>query len=143
MGRQLVLIFNKKSSYQKWYEQNKQELSQKRKQRYSEDAEYRQRAVEGSRRYRRGERTPPTPADAPISFTEAAERIGIGTSTLRDWRRKELFPEPVHHTWGLWFTENQVSLLTRIKELFQVYRMHPSKKDRLKELRDFIRANWG
>jgi MerR HTH family regulatory protein len=143
MGRQLVLIFNKKSSYQKWYEQNKQELSQKRKQRYSEDAEYRQRAVEASRRYRRGEGTAPPPANAPISLAEALKRLDVKASTLRDWRRQGWFPQPKRYQGRIWFTEKQLGLLQRVKELFQVYRMHPSKKDRLKELRDFIRANWG
>ncbi|MBV9342704.1 MAG: MerR family transcriptional regulator [Acidobacteria bacterium] len=55
-------------------------------------------------------------ADAPISVAEAAERIGIGISTLHEWRRKKLFPEPKHHNRGLWFTDNQVSLLEELKE---------------------------
>jgi MerR HTH family regulatory protein len=140
-----MLIFkNTKSTYQQWYQQNKQRLSEKRKKLYADNPEYRERAMEASKRYRRGERTLPIPADTEISFAQAADRLGIGTSTLREWRRKKLFPEPKHHNRGLWFTENQVSLLNKLKDFFKVYRMRPwkIKRDRLKELREFIGTNW-
>ena len=49
----LVLKLKKpKSSHQKWYEKNKQRLSEKRKKRYAEDPEYRSRAIEASRKRR-------------------------------------------------------------------------------------------
>ncbi len=141
----MLILTRKKSSYKKWYEQHKEQISAKRKTLYAENAEYRKRAVEASRKSRRGERTPPVPVDAPIPFAEAAESLGIGKSTLREWRRKKLFPEPKHHNRGLWFTQNQVSLLKGLKAFFQKYRMSPwkIKQDRLKEVRAFISANWG
>jgi hypothetical protein len=131
-------------SNQSWYQQNKQRLSDKRKKLYATNAEYRERALEASRRSRRGERTPPTPADAQISLAQAAERLGIGVSTLHEWRRKQLFPEPKHHNRGLWFTENQVSLLKELKGFFRVYRMRAwkIKQARLNELRAFLLTNW-
>jgi hypothetical protein len=111
----MALILKKKESgFRNWYEKRKQRLSEKRKKLYAENPEYRQRALEASRRYRRGERTLPTPADAPISFAQAAELTGIGVSTLHEWRRKKLFPEPKHNNRGLWFTEKQVLLLKNI-----------------------------
>lgn len=135
-----MLVFKKSS----WYEKNKERLSQRRKKLYAENLAYRERALQASRRYRRGERTPPVPADAPISFVQAAERLAIGASTLREWRTKKLFPEPKHHCRGLWFTENQVSLLKELKAFFQKYRMRPGKikQDRLEEVKASISANW-
>jgi len=139
-----MLTFEKKSAYEKWYQKNKQRLSDKRKKQYAENAEYRQRALEASRRYRSGERTPRVPANAPISLAQAAERLDVGASTLREWRRMKYFPEPKHHNRALWFTEKQVSLLKSLRDFFQKYRMrHPKvKEQRLREVRAFICANW-
>jgi hypothetical protein len=55
----MALILKKQSTFGKWYEKHKQRLSEKRKKRYAQDPEYRQRALEASRRHRRGERTVP------------------------------------------------------------------------------------
>ncbi len=41
-----------KSNYEKWYEKNKQKLSEKRKKLYAENPEYREQRLEASRRYR-------------------------------------------------------------------------------------------
>jgi transposase-like protein len=151
-----MLIIKKpepKSTAGDWYQENKERLSQKRKKLYAENPEYSQRALEASRRYRRGERTPSMPADAPISISEAADRLGIGTSTLREWRRKEVFkqkllPEPKYYKGGVWFTEKQIELLRLLqiellrllKEFFRKYKMRPSKMTQpiLAELRSSI-----
>jgi hypothetical protein len=141
----MALILKKTNSrFSEWYQHNKQLLSEKRKKLYAEDPEYRQRALEASRRYRRGERTLPTPADAPISFALAAERVGMSISTLHEWRGKKYFPDPKHHNRGLWFTEKQVLLLKNLKEFFRKYGKRPwkMKQGPLKELLASICANW-
>jgi hypothetical protein len=125
----MLILPKKKTSYLRWYEQNKQRLSEERKKKYSEDAEYRQRVIGASKRRRSGEQTPtlpPVPPDAPISLAVAADRLGIGRSTLREWRAKKYFPEPKRHNRGLWFTEKQVELLRPIKEFFKKYKMRCS-----------------
>jgi len=138
--RQGMLIFKKQTKSQKWYQQHKQELSEKRKKLYADNPEYRKQRIEASRKYRRGERTPAVPTDAPISFSEAAKRVGIGASTLREWRRKKLFPEPKHRKGHLFFTENQVSLLREIKHVVRIYRMRwTMRQEELKKLDVFQR----
>ena len=134
-----------KPSYRgNWYQQNKQRLSEKRKKLYAENPEYREQRREASRRYRRGERTHHTPADTPIPLAEAAKRVGVGVSTIREWRRKKLFPEPTRHNRGFFFTENQVSLLKELKVVSRKYRMRPSKikEERLQEVRALMSASW-
>jgi hypothetical protein len=143
----MALILKKKESgYRNWYEKNKQGLSAKRKKRYAEDSEYRQRQLERSRRRRSGELTPMTPPeDAPISFAEAAERIGIDPSTLHHYRKKKYFPEPKRHNGRrLWFSEAQLVLLKNLKDFFRVHRKKAWKVKlaRLKEVKDSIFANW-
>ena len=142
----MALIFKKKESgFRNWYEKNKQRLSEKRKKLYAEDFEYRQRALERSKRRRRGESTLPSPGDAQISFAQAAERTGISVSTLHEWWSKEYFPEPKHYNGRrLWFSEKQVLLLTELKEVIRVYgrRRGKVKRDRYKEVIASIKANW-
>jgi hypothetical protein len=135
----------KESTYSLWYKPNKERVSAKRKKRYAEDPEYRQCCLEASRRYRRGERslTGP-PSNAPISFAQAAERIGRSRSALDEWRRKKLFPEPKRHNGRLWFTEQQVLLLMKLKEVIRMYgnRRGKVKQHQLNEAGKFIHANW-
>ena len=140
----MALILKKQSTFGKWYEKHKQRLSEKRKKQYAEDPEYRQRQLESSKRYRRGERTLPTPPGAPISFAQAAERTGRGVSTLHEWRRKKLFPEPKHHNRGLWFSEKQVLLLKKLKEFFRANGRKPRhiKLERLKAVVASVCADW-
>ena len=119
----------------------------KRKKRYHENSEYRQRVIEASRRRRSGEQTPPAPPvppDAPISFAQAAGRLGIGTSTLREWRRMKYFPEPKRHNRAHWFTEHQISLLMKLKEFLGKYKMRltTTKREEWKQLRAFIWTHW-
>jgi hypothetical protein len=144
----MALIAKKeKSNYNSsWREKNKERLSAERKTRYAEDSEYRQRVREASRRRRRGEVALTTPpADAPVSFGEAAKGIGIHISTLHHYRRKKYFPEPKHHNGRrLWFSEKQVLLLKTLKDFFRGYRRKAwsVKLARLKEVIAYISANW-
>jgi hypothetical protein len=143
-GGNMALILKKESTSNNWYEKNKQRLSEKRKKLYAENTEYRQRTLEANRKRRRGEPTLLILADAPISFSQAAEQTGISVSTLQDWRRKHYFPEPKHHCSGLWFGEKQVFLLKNLKEFFRVYGKRPwkVKQDQLKEVVASICADW-
>jgi hypothetical protein len=133
----------KQTSFRRWYKANNERLSQERKRRYAEDPEYRERALEASRRYRRGERSLRRPPDnATISFAQAAERIGISVSSLHSWRRQKLFPEPKHHSGRLWLSENQVCLLEDLKEKVHGRRRWYMKTDRFKEMIAYVRDNW-
>jgi hypothetical protein len=139
----LILKNEKSSYYNSWYKKNQQRLSEKRKKLYKEKPEYRQQALERSQRRRRGEVTLTTPpADAPISFEEAAKHIGVGKSTLDDWRSKKYFPEPKHYNGRrLWFTEKQVLLLKELKDRVYGKRRWYMKFDRFKEVIAYM-FNW-
>lgn len=139
-----LILPKKESSFHNWYQKNKERLSAKRKKRYAEDPEYRQRALEASRRRSRGDRSLITPPEDAISVAQAAERAGVSVSTLHEWRRKGHFPEPKHHHGRLWFNEQQVLLLLKLKEVIRRYgkRRGKVKWDRLNEVMAFISANW-
>jgi len=140
-----MLSFQEKLSYeQQWYQKHKKRLSAKRKKLYVENTEYRQKAQERSMQYRNGERTPTIPADAPISMAAAAACIGVGKSTLRDWRRSKYYPEPKRYKGRLWFTQNQLSLLRELKRVLRLYKMRPlkMKQEKLKEVCELISSSW-
>jgi predicted DNA-binding transcriptional regulator AlpA len=138
----MALILKKESAFQRWYKKNKQDLSEKRKKQYADDPEYRKRALEASRKRRRGESTLTTPPDALICFAEAAERIGISISALYEWRRKKFFPEPKHYDGALWFTDTQVLLLKDLKDRVYGKRRRYMKLDRFEEVIAYMFANW-
>ena len=48
-----------------------------------------------------------------VSFIEAADDVGVTVWVLREWRRKNYFPEPHRRDGRLWFTPSQVQLLRR------------------------------
>jgi hypothetical protein len=145
----MLVIKKKKSTYQKdWYQKNKERIAEKRKKKYADDPEYREQRVEASRRYRRGERTPPgraAPPDAPISFKQAAKQLGRKRSTLQEWCRLTYFPTPKLHKGAYWLTEHQVTLLEKLKECLDMYGKVRGQINyaRMKEVRAFIFANWG
>jgi len=144
VSRVALILKKKESSFRKWYQQNKERLSQERKQRYAQDSEYRQRAVEASRRRRRGESIPTMPPSvAPISLKEAAERIGVGVSTLSSWRTKQYFPAPTLHSGRLWFAERQVCLLRDLKEKMHGRHRWYMKTDRFTEVIAHVRDKCG
>jgi hypothetical protein len=139
----VLVLKNTKPAFRDWYQQNKQQLSEKRKSRYAEDADYRQRVKEASKRNR--ESGPlPTPVGH-LFFSQAADRLDITVARLREWRSKDYFPEPLQQNGRLWFSENQIGLL---KELQQFFVLHGKrtwrtyKKQLLRELVEHIHASW-
>ena len=129
--------------YKPWYEENKKRLSEKRKNRYAADAEFRERCLERSRKRAQAIAQPVTDG-CTISFEAAPERIGITIGVLRDWRRKHYFPDPTGRSGRLWFTEDQITLLRKLKtSWYQIaFTSRHRKWERLKDLREFIYANW-
>ena len=142
----MALIFEKTkpkgAEFRKWYQQNKERLSAKRKKLYAENPEYRQRALEASKKH--GDTEASSMLDGHVFFTQAAQDVDITISTLREWRNKHYFPEPRHHNGRLWFTEHQVFLLKSLKKFFQVNgkKTWKSNKYALKDLVESVCAKW-
>ena len=118
----MTVIFNQRqeaSSFGEWYQKNRERISEQRKKLYAENPEYRERKLAASKQYREtGSSAQPTPSGC-FSLEETAEEVGIAVATLRDWRRKKLFPEPLYQKGCLWFRPHQVLLLKQIREFFR------------------------
>lgn len=130
-------------SWDAWYAKNKARLSVKRAKRYKEDAQYRQAALDRSRAQREIKKVPVTDAHT-VAFTEAAQALGITVWVLREWRRKDYFPEPYHRDGRLWFSPPQVQALQRLQEFFEEHgaRVTDALRPQLENVVELIYSNW-
>lgn len=134
-----------KTAYQRWYEKNKDKLSEKRKKRYREDPEYRQGYLDRKAKQTEALRAEPVDPKYTHNFTEAAEALGVTLWTLRSWRSKDLIPEPHVHNKGLYFTTAQVGLLTRLRDFYKKVGkpvLTEAEQNEVEQISDLIRANW-
>lgn len=132
------------SSFSKWYEGNKDKLSQQRKERYRTDPEYRQKVIQRSLEHRMAKRGDEIPPGYEHHMAGAAEIIGVTIWSLREWRKKNYFPEPLEFKGRRWFTGNQLQLLIRLRQFFDQrgVRTRAADKADLSDLVDLIYGNW-
>ena len=79
-----------------------------------------------------------------VAFTEAADDVGVTVWVLREWRRKNYFPEPHRRDGRLWFTSSQVQLLRKLGQFFVQHgaRVTASLKPQLENVVSLTYANW-
>jgi hypothetical protein len=130
-------------SWDNWYAKNKSRLSEKRAKRYREDAAYREAALERSRKQRESKKSPMT-GPYTVSFNDAAQGLGVTVWVLREWRRKNYFPEPIRRDGRLWFSHKQVQLLRHVQQFFLQYgsRLAESNRGELDDITGLVYANW-
>lgn len=134
-------------SWDAWYAKNKARLSEKRAKRYREDATYRAAALERSRLQRDSKKPAPVSEETdlyPVSFTDAADDVGVTVWVLREWRRKNYFPEPHRRNGRLWFSVGQVQQLRTLQQFFEKHgaRVTEAIRPELENLISLIYANW-
>lgn len=132
------------ATFKDWYAVNKVPLSEKRAKRYKEDPEYRAAVIARSaaaRALQRGQATPPGYAH---HMADTAEALGITIWTLREWRKKNYFPEPLEYKSRMWFTQAQIGLLNNLKSFFsrKGNRISKANKPALDDLVSLIYSNW-
>lgn len=131
-------------SWDAWYAKNKKRLAEKRAKRYREDVQYREAALERSRAQREHKVKVPVQYEHSVSFTEAAERLGVSVWVLREWRRKNYFPEPHRRDGRMWFTPSQVAGLDYVADHFRQWGARGADKHKkaLEGLVELVYANW-
>lgn len=130
-------------SWDEWYSKNRTRLSEKRARRYREDAAYRQAALDRSRQQRMTKKVPITDAHT-VSFNDAAQELGVTVWVLREWRRKNYFPEPYRRDGRMWFSTPQVEWLQLLKKFFDKHgtRVVGMNRQGLEDLVGLLYANW-
>lgn len=126
-----------------WYEKNKKRLAEKKKKRYADDAEYRN-AIKARSREQRKEKTPVDDNGFNVSFSMASELVGVGVWSLREWRRKNYFPEPVVRQSRYWFNSHQIDLLRKLADFFAVHgiRTKRNSADKLNDICQYVHNHW-
>ena len=130
-------------SWSTWYANNKERLSEKRAKRYAEDPEYREAALNRSRHQREVKKEPVTDGFT-VSFNDMARALDVSVWVLREWRRKNYFPEPFRREGRLWFKPAHIPLLQSLHTFFLDHgiRVGESKRRALDETVQLIWANW-
>lgn len=107
-----------KTAFAKWYSkpENKQALADKRKKKYAEDPEYRERVRSGAKRTTLSKKTDHAPEGYDFDQTEACTRLKVYGADLKRWRDRNWVPAPVKSGRKLLFTEKQLGLLEELAE---------------------------
>lgn len=128
--------------YKRWYDKNKKTLSARRKARYHNDPQYRQKALDNRRKSL--PKSDPLPEGYVHTFSDAADMLDVSIWKLREWRRKNYYPEPLEHGRALYFTQAQVELLGKLRNFLSTagMRMTDEAKNHLDVLTNLIHANW-
>jgi hypothetical protein len=131
-----------KFSYSEWYAKNKERLLAKKKKLYEENPTYRNAIKNRSKNQRKRVEVPHD--EFTLSMQEVSDRVGVSIWTLREWRRKNYFPEPLHRLGRLWFSHTQAQWLERLNEFFISKGMRTRNADRkeLDQLVEMIYAHW-
>jgi len=151
-----------RTEYNKRYQrENREELLAKRRQRYREDAGYREDCKRRAREYRERypERTKRTVGakktvrprvrlvphitvngeDIPLMLSiEVAKRIGVDNSTIGHWHKTGKVPLPVMDGKIRWYSPHQVELLRRLGAIGNDGGASQERKEILEE----INASW-
>jgi hypothetical protein len=130
-------------SWDAWYEKNKTRLAEKRAKRYREDPSYRKAALERSRHQRTIKKEPVTDGHT-VGFNDAAYELNVTVWVLREWRKKNYYPEPYHREGRLWFSPHQVQLLRQLQQFFDQHgsRVSDAIRTNLDDTVSLIYSNW-
>jgi hypothetical protein len=127
-----------------WYEANKDKLSQKRKEQYANDPEYRAKVLARSEAFRLARRGVSSLPGYEFNMQQAADQVGVTLWTLREWRKKNYFPEPLEYQGKLMFNASQIELLQGLRKFFDDHGVRTSAANRpaLEDLTSLVYANW-
>lgn len=131
-------------AYSRWYERNKEALSEKRKKRYREDPEYRAACLARKALQTKEQTSEPVPEQYVMNLTDTAEALDVSLWKLRSWREKGYYPEPYTHARGVYFTTAQFNAVASLRDFFDENAgvMTEDVSLKLQGLTDLIRANW-
>lgn len=131
--------------YAGWYKDNKERLAKKRAARYQNDPAYREKIIANAAKARMKKRGVVIPEGYSYHMVDAAEILGVTIWQLREWRKKNWFPEPMENGGRLWFTANQITLLQGLRDFLNAHgnRVTQAIAPDLENAVNLLFANWG
>ena len=131
-------VLDSSNYFSKWYQKNKPKLAAKRRTLYETDKSYREKAIARASA-RRAAKREVQPAGYVVTVVMAADALDVSLDALRDWRKREYYPEPLKCGNRFWFTENQLKLLHKLRLFLKGGRRFHGA---LKSLTDSIFDSW-
>jgi hypothetical protein len=131
-------------AYQKWYERNRIAFNQRRRVRYANDADYRERVVNNTRKARSTRQTSPQVSRTFLYIGEAAKEIGRDVQTIRAWEYRGLIPRSVNTRGFRVYSTHQVQLLKELAEFLSTFVRGNEEqfKAQLEEVRNRLHNHW-
>lgn len=144
---------HRRMAFNKWYSDNRDEFNEKRRQKYADNEELRQKAIENAREYRKSRKAKTAAEVEPVrrcfdngksymcyTVTDLSALCGVNTLTLKNWEKKDLIPYPDSGNVHRYYTEGQKDL---VLEFAAWKKDNPMKKgEELTKRVDYIAANW-
>ena len=112
-----------KAKNRRWYHRNKEEYNARRRERYANDPELRQKARERAKKQKRTASTRTLKRELNGKLVDVfttgqiAHAIGLTPQTVRNWVREGLVPDSVFEDKHLLFTKVQSNMIIKLKSV--------------------------
>ena len=129
-----------KFNWDAWYAGNKERLSQKRKDRYKNDPEYREKVTALSKKYRASLPPKPRKKSDKMTIPQLCEKAGCSFHTFRKYQQLGWIPKC---TKAFTFTDTHVELLADlINKANETLYLRKNRLEVLQPYIDAIAKNW-
>lgn len=126
-------VVREPKTFKMWYTVNKDKLSEKRKQLYHSDPEYRKKNNETSAKWRKEHPAPSRAGESRFKkykgatievfrITAVAEMIGRSDQTIRGWEADGVIPKPLIESAHRYYTKKQIMLMRELAEIIDLVR---------------------
>jgi hypothetical protein len=142
-----------RANWHRWYQNNKKTHNAKRKQRYAEDPQFREKVLEAQKELR--SRAPKAEADGRqfrkikgkevevFRIGHVARVIERDIQVIRLWEREEKIPKPSIPGGHRYYTATQVELLKEFAQLMTEVRYEPKvRQDLITKKTEELKQNW-
>lgn len=137
-----------RKKFGRWYDKNRDDHNAKRRAKYKDSAEVREKARANAKRTR--ERGPGTVSTKAVyvdgtylySPSAVAEKIGRSTETLRTWKRNGWVPAHTHGRGRPMYTMAQIRLLRKLARAVEKFRYHKEYEVRIQYVAKQIAGEW-
>lgn len=140
-----------KKKFRNWYTQNREDYNAKRREKYSQDKELREKARKNARKQRQKTESPDTgPVLRTVSgrtlkvyrVSAAGAFIGRSPETIRTWIRNGWIPDVADGWTHRTFTKGQIKLMQRLANVIEKYRYADDYQARLNKVVASIHKQW-
>lgn len=140
-----------KRKFRNWYQQNREDYNAKRREKYKQDKELREKARANARKQRqKGGDVDTEPVLRKVSgrtipvyrVGAVGQMIGRSPETIRTWIKNGWVPDQADGWTHRTFTKGQIKLLQRLSTCIEKYRYAADYQQQLAKTVESIRKQW-